>query len=100
MSDTVPGAIIMASLGSGVPSFLPLPEAAPASDVVHVNGGAYATPGSMALLVEFRTLAPDVPAAVAGPSPMEQPATVSGYVALVPDDQAPNVIAGALQHFP
>lgn len=100
MSDTVPGAIIFASLASSGPSFLPMPEAAPANDVAHIDGGARTPPAAMALLVEFRSVVPDVPARVTHPAPVPQQATVSGFAALPPDHQMPNVIAGALQHLP
>lgn len=96
MSDTVPSAVLVASLGSGGPSFLPL-TAPPATDAVHVHGGAYADHGTASLLVEFRTLALDLPSP-AGPGGFaaEPPATVSGYMGFTPD-ATPDVIAGALQ---
>lgn len=96
MSDTVPGAILVASLNSGGPTFLPLPEPVPTA-AVHVHGALHAEPGSASLLVEFRSLAPDLPSPPApGSTPDQLPATVSGYIAIVADT-TPNVIAGALQ---
>jgi len=98
MSDTVSSAVIVSSLGNEGPTFLPLPDAidAGALSAQHVQGGAYTEQTSFGLMVDFRTLSPDLQVVTPNAGPAEQPASVSGYAALVPDeDQSPGV-AGAL----
>jgi hypothetical protein len=97
MSDTVSGAVIIASLGSEGPTFLSLPEAMdPAAlSALHVPGGAYAEPASFSLMVDFRTLSPDLQVVTPNAGPTELPASVSGYATLLPDEPPPNV-AGAM----
>lgn len=97
MSDTVSSAVIVSSLGSDGPRFLSLPDGpdTAALRAVHVHGGAYAEPTSFGLMVDFRTLSPDLRAMTPDASPSEPPASVSGYAALVLDEQPPG-IPGAL----
>lgn len=98
MSDTVPGAAIVSSLGSDGPTFLFVADAAQTAGqgVVHVPGGVYAEPMSFSLVVDFRTLSPDLQTIPpAGADPFDPPASVSGYAALVPDEHPPG-IPGAL----
>ena len=96
MSDTVSGAVIVSSLGSVGPTFLfpDVPDPI-ASDALHVPGGAYTEPTSFALIVDFGTLSPDLQDATPSADPTDLPSSVSGYVALLPDDPPPNV-AGAM----
>jgi hypothetical protein len=96
MSDTVSGAVIISSLGSDGPTFL-FPDAADtaASDALHVPGGAYTEPTSFGLMVDFRTLSPDFQVATPSADPTDLPSSVSGYMALLPDEPPPNV-AGAM----
>jgi hypothetical protein len=97
MSDTVSGAVIVSSLGSDGPTFLFLPAVTDnaAATALHVPGGAYAEPTSFGLIVDFRTLSPDLQTVTPNADPTELPTSVSGYAALLPDDTSPNV-AGAM----
>ena len=98
MSDTVSGAAIAGSLDSGGWSFLPVADVPLPSDALHVHGAAYADaappPG---LLVEFRTLAPDLLSVPAGVAPIDpSPSVAGGFAAPLPEPY-PAVVAGALQ---
>jgi hypothetical protein len=97
MSDTVSGAVIVSSLGSDSPTFLSLPDvignATPTG--LHVSGAAHAEPASFSLMVDFRTLSPDLQMVSPSADPTDLPASVSGYGALLPDDPSPNV-SGAM----
>jgi hypothetical protein len=95
MGDTVSGAVIVSSLGSDGPTFLFLPDVTDNAAALHVPGGAYAEPTSFGLIVDFRTLSPDLQTITPNADPTELPASVSGYAALLPDDTSPNV-AGAM----
>lgn len=97
MTDTVSGTIIGSSLDIGSPTFL-MSDLSPAdpSDALHVNGAAHAEQGPLGLLVEFRTLSPDLQAVPSGPSP-KPAATVPGYAAALSDSTPPQIVAGALQ---
>lgn len=97
MSDTVPSAVTVASLGNDGPTFLALPDAVEggALSAVHVPGGAYTEPTSFGLVVDVRTLSPDLQVITPHAYPAELPASVSGYAALVPDEHRLGV-AGAL----
>jgi len=96
MSDTVSGEVIAGSLSSPEWTFLALPQAPP-SDALHVNGAAYADLVPTGLLVEFRTLAPDLRTIVPAAPPVDlSPSPAGGYVALSPDAEPP-VVAGALR---
>jgi hypothetical protein len=98
MSDTVPSAVIVSSLGSDGPSFLPLSDASAAPDLMHVNGAAGAEQPSLGLMVQFYTLSPDLQMVVPGAAPDDQPVSVAGYGgAAPPPDETPPVIAGAMQ---
>jgi hypothetical protein len=96
MSDTVSGAVIVSSLGNDGPTFL-FPDASDtvASDALHVPGAAYTEPTSFGLLVDFRTLSPDLQVVTQGADPTDLASSVSGYTALLPDEPPPNV-AGAM----
>ena len=97
MSDTVPGAVIVSSLGNGGPTFLALPDALQGGAVsaVHVPGGTHTEPTSFGLVVDFRTLSPDLQVVTPQAYPAEPSASVSGYAVLVPDEPRLGV-AGAL----
>lgn len=97
MSDTVSSAVIVSSLGNEGPTFLSLPDASgtAALSALHVHGGAYTEQTSFGLMVDFRTLSPDLQVVTPNADPTEPPASVSGYVTLVPDEPSPGV-AGAL----
>jgi hypothetical protein len=97
MSDTVPSAVIVSSLGSDGLSFLPLSNVPTASDPMHVNGAAHAEPSSLGLMVQFYTLSPDLQMAVPTASPDNQSVSISGYGVAPAPDQTPPVIAGAMQ---
>jgi hypothetical protein len=96
MSDTVSGAVIVSSLGSDGPTFL-FPDASDtvASDALHVPGGAYLEPTSFGLMVDFRTLSPDLQVVTPAADPTDLSSSVSGYTALLPDEPPSNV-AGAM----
>ena len=97
MSDTVSGAVIVSSLGNDSLTFLSLADATdvPMPGAAHVPGGAHLEQSSIGLMVDFRTLPPDLDVVAPHASPFDQPASVSGYVALLPDETPP-VVAGAL----
>ena len=97
MSDTVSGAVIISSLGSDGPTFLFLPDATGSADIgaVHVHGGAYTEQPSFGLMVDFSTLSPDLQVVTPHAGPTDQPASLSGYSYLVPDETSPG-IPGAL----
>jgi hypothetical protein len=99
MSDTVSSAVIVSSLGSDGPTFLFVSDALEVAGqgAVHVPGGVYTEPMSLGLAVDFRTLTPDLQAITPRADSFEQPASVSGYAALVPDEHPPG-IPGALHH--
>jgi hypothetical protein len=61
----------------------------------HVHGGAYTEQTSFGLMVDFRSVSPDLQVVTPNAGPDEPPASVSGYVALLPDEPSPGV-AGAL----
>ena len=96
MSDTVSGAAIAGSLDSGGWSFLALSDATQSSGALHVNGASHADPVPAGLLVEFRTLSPDLLSIPAGVAPIDPSPSVAGSYALFPD-APPAIVAGALQ---
>ncbi|MGA3401497.1 MAG: hypothetical protein ABSC95_19960 [Acetobacteraceae bacterium] len=98
MSDTVSGAVIVSSLGSGGPTFLFLPDSMDTAtfSAVHVHGSAYTGPTSFGLAVDFSTLSPDLQVVTARPEPIEPAASVSGYTIVLAPDEIPPGIPGAL----
>jgi hypothetical protein len=97
MADTVSSAAITGSLESTGWTFL-TPADAPSPDALHVSGAAFADPATPSLLVEFSALSPDWQTALPAAAPFDPSPSVSGgYAVLSPDEQAPQVVAGALQ---